>query len=84
MNRAWRAKSWSAQARVMAKKLYREYVENNSTDLVFNSKTHEVKEVSGHEAAMYFLATSYRAPIIKYRAAKRLGRMMRKHNKITN
>lgn len=60
--RSYHAKSWSAQARKMCQ---------NQIELI------EDGEITEKEAIKFF-STSYRHPLIRQRAAKRFGRIMRK------
>ena len=59
----FRPRSWSEQARKMAARYYCEI-------LMFEDFT--------ESEAVTFIHHSYRAPLIRYRAAKKLGRMCRK------
>ena len=59
----FRPRSWSEQARDMAVRYYNE---------VFQYEDFTESE------AVTFIHHSYRAPLIRYRAAKKLGRMCRK------
>lgn len=56
-------RSWSEQAREMAVKYYNEVLQY---------------EDFTESAAVLFINHSYRAPLIRYRAAKKLGKMCRK------
>lgn len=59
----FRPRSWSEQAREMATKYYGEVLQY---------------EDFTESNAVTFIHHSYRAPLIRYRAAKKLGRMCRK------
>ena len=62
--RSYYPKSWTQQARKMA---------DNQIEQILDG------EITRAEATRFF-ADSYHAPIIRYRAAKRFGREMRKNN----
>lgn len=59
--RTWRSASWSQQAREMCDKQI-EYINGGHAFI---------------EDALHLFSNSYRAPIIRGRAAKRFGRLMR-------
>lgn len=82
MNRSYHVQSWSEQARRKANGLF-DYV----IDMMIRGKELDFYDVMGeyHENAtpeqyaVHELSISYRPEIIRYRAAKRFGRMWRKH-----
>lgn len=59
--RTWRPKSWSQQAREMCDQQI-EYIN---------------ADIGTVEFALHLFSNSYRAPLIRYRAAKRFGRKRR-------
>ena len=82
MKRTYHPKSWSAQARKRAYGLF-DYVMNmtyNNKELGFYDNMGEYHEnVTPEQYVAHALSNSYRAEIIRYRAAKRFGRMWREY-----
>lgn len=83
MNRTYHSRSWSKQAREKADVTYRNYIVGNCTYTVWLIDTLDRAEIGGEAGAVRSLAASYRAPIIRYRAAKRLGRLIRGKSKMS-
>lgn len=83
MNRSYHAQSWSEQAREKANTAYYNYIVGNCTYTVWLIDTLDRAEIGGEAGAVRSLAASYRAPIIRYRAAKRLGRLIRGKSKMS-
>lgn len=81
--KAWHPKSWSQQAREKADVTYRNYIVGNYTYTIWLIDTLDRAEIGGEIGAIYSLANSYRVPIIRYRAAKRLGRLIRGKSKMS-
>lgn len=84
MNRSYHVQSWSEQARRRAYGLF-DYVMNmtyNNKELDFYDEMGEYHEnVTPEQYAAHALSISYRPEIIRYRAAKRFGRLIRGKNK---
>ena len=82
MNRTYHPRSWSEQARRRAYGLF-DYVMNityNNKELGFYDNMGEYHEnVTPEQYVAHALSISHRPEIIRYRAAKRFGRMWRKH-----
>ena len=83
MNRTYHPRSWSKQAREKADAMYCNYIVGNCTYTVWLIDTLDRAEIGGEAGAVCSLAASYRAPIIRYRAAKRLGRLIRGKSKMS-
>ena len=83
MNRSYHVQSWSEQARRKANETYYNYIVGNHTYTIWLIDTLDRAEIGGEIGAVYSLANSYRVPIIRYRAAKRLGRLIRGKSKIS-
>lgn len=81
IHRTWHPKSWSQQAREKADNTYRSFMIHHAT--LVNYIDSERIEITGEAGAVCSLAASYRAPIIRYRAAKRLGRLIRGKSKMS-
>lgn len=82
MNRTYHPRSWSEQARSKADGLfgYLISVMHNNKEFSFYDEMGEYHEnVTPEQYAVHALSISYRPEIIRYRAAKRFGRMWRKH-----
>ena len=77
--RTYHPRSWSEQAREKADTTYYNYIVRNYTFI----DTLDRAEIGGEAGAVRSLANSYRAPIIRYRAAKRLGRLIRGKSKMS-
>lgn len=82
--RTYHPRSWSEQARRKAYGLF-DYVMNmtyNNKELSFYDNMGEYHEnVTPEQYVAHVLSHSYRAEIIRYRAAKRFGRMWRRYQK---
>lgn len=83
MRYTWHPKSWSQQAREKADATYHNYIVGNCTYTIWLIDTFDRAEIGGEAGAVRSLAASYRAPIIRYRAAKRLGRLIRGKSKMS-
>lgn len=82
MNRTYHPESWSKQARRRANGLFRFVtgMMNDSKEFSFHDEMGEYHEnVTPEQYVVHALSISYRPEIIRYRAAKRFGRMWRKH-----
>jgi len=79
--KTYHPKSWSQQAREKGNSVYRAWIAKNEPLEVFNMETGEYETIYGEQAAMWQLNNSYRHPLIVNRAAKRVGRLARKHKK---
>ena len=83
MNRTYHARSWSAQAREKADNIFNgimNALERGDTLKIEDHMTDEVREnVTVGEFAAHVLSMSYRADIIRYRAAKRIYRKYKKY-----
>lgn len=78
MNRTYHPRSWSQQAREKANALYR-WIKIEKPILSYRDEEGEFHyNVSSDEYAAYEFYMSYRCDMIRYRAAKRFGRLMRK------
>lgn len=82
MNRTYHPRSWSEQARGRANCLFRfvTHMMDKNKELSFYDEMGEYHEnVTPEQYAVHVLSISYRPEIIRYRAAKRFGRMWRRH-----
>jgi hypothetical protein len=82
MNRTYHPKSWSEQARKKANGLFGYVMDMmyRNKELGFFDNMGEYHEnVIPEQYVAHALSISYRPEIIRYRAAKRFGRMWRKH-----
>lgn len=80
--RTYHPRSWSEQARGKANGLFGFIMSmmDNNKEFGFRDEMGEYHEnVTPEQYAAYELSISYRPEIIRYRAAKRFGRMWRKH-----
>lgn len=83
MNRTYHPRSWSEQAREKADMTYYNYIVGNCTYTIFLIDILDEVEIGGVVGAICSIANSYRAPLIRYRAAKRLGRLIRGKSKMS-
>lgn len=72
--------SWSVRAKANSRYVY--YIIMSESEKFVDPITLDVKECSGIEGAVKDIASSYSPFIIRYRAAKRFGRLVRKQSKI--
>lgn len=75
----YRPKSWSQQAREMADKQFATYVAANECGDPESWLLDPKLRLWEEEHYLHFFSNSYRAPIIRQRAAKRFGRLVRKY-----
>lgn len=83
-HRTYHPNSWSAQARKMSNLIFNSVVNKMNKNEIFEYYTLDGEyrvNVSPEEWASHCFNTSYRADIIRQRAAKRFGRKIRKFNK---
>ena len=86
MNRTYHPKSWSAQARGRANGLFRHVMSmmRNNKEFGFYDDMGEYHEnVTPGQYVAHALSISRKPKVIRYRAAKRLGRLIRGKSKIT-
>lgn len=81
----YRPESWSQQAREKADLAFKNYINALSKPEQFSTFDYglEQREIGTHNPEYWFrtIRDSYRAPIIRQRAAKRFGRKLRNYNK---
>ena len=80
--RSYHPKSWSEQARRRANGLFSVVMSmmHNNKELGFHDEMGEYHEnVAPEQYVVHALSTSRKPKVIRYRAAKRFGRMWRKH-----
>lgn len=77
-NRLW---SYSEEARYLGDELYEFFILENDYEYKIDISTGNVVYIYGEEAAATWVHECYRHPLVKIRAAKRVHRLIRKHNK---
>ena len=80
--RTWHPASWSKQARALAEGQYWYYynITHDTFDYVVTDENW-LKEMAKLDTYRHFFSNSYRAPIIRYRAAKHFRRLRRANKK---
>lgn len=82
MKRTYHPRSWSEQARGRANGLFRfvMHMMNNNKEFSFHDDMGEYHEnVTPGQYVAHALNSTHRPKVVRYRAAKRFGRMWRKH-----
>ena len=82
MKRTYHSRPWSEQARRRANGLFRfvMHMMNNNKGLSFHDDMGEYHEnVTPGQYVAHVLNSTHRPKVVRYRAAKRFGRMWRKH-----
>ena len=81
MKRTYHSHSYNKQARDLGNKLYEIFILEDNYEYKRDMNTGDVVNIYGEEAAATWIHESYRHPLVKIRAAKRLRRLVCKHNK---
>lgn len=81
MKRENRPLSYSAEARCIGDELYVFFILDGGYEYKIDINTGDAVNIYGEEAAATWVHECYRHPLVKIRAAKRVRRLVRKHNK---